>query len=109
MRLAFGTDQSTSTLAPASPLTFAGGLPGGWRARTGNFDWAQTSHPVTLTSPTGRTYPVTMYTSDALRLIPGVVENGLFLGIADLGIIAGPMGVEVLSNEDPEYSVEPNV
>ena len=46
---------------------------------------------------------------DALRLIPGVVENGLFLGIADLGIIAGPMGVEVLSNEDPEYSVEPNV
>lgn len=43
---------------------------------------------------------------DALKLIPGVVENGLFIGIADLGIIAGPMGVEVLSNEDPDYSVE---
>lgn len=43
---------------------------------------------------------------DALKLIPGVVENGLFIGIADLGIIAGPMGVEVLSNEDPDFSVE---
>lgn len=43
---------------------------------------------------------------DALKLVPGVVENGLFIGIADLGIIAGPMGVEVLSNEDPDFSVE---
>lgn len=43
---------------------------------------------------------------DALRLIPGVVENGLFLGIADLGIIAGPMGIEILSNEDPDFSLE---
>ena len=43
---------------------------------------------------------------DALRLIPGVVENGLFIGIADLGIIAGPMGVEVLSNEDDDFDVE---
>ena len=43
---------------------------------------------------------------DALKLIPGVVENGLFVGIADLGIIAGPMGVEVLSNEDADYDVE---
>lgn len=34
---------------------------------------------------------------DALKLVPGVVENGLFLGIADVGIIAGPMGVEVIS------------
>ncbi|NOT70360.1 MAG: ribose-5-phosphate isomerase RpiA [Hyphomicrobium sp.] len=43
---------------------------------------------------------------DALRLIPGVVENGLFIGIADLAIIAGPMGIEVLSNEDPDFNVE---
>jgi ribose 5-phosphate isomerase A len=43
---------------------------------------------------------------DALKLIPGVVENGLFIGIADLGIIAGPMGVEVLSNDDPEFGGE---
>jgi ribose 5-phosphate isomerase A len=40
---------------------------------------------------------------DALKLIPGVVENGLFIGIADLGIIAGPMGVEVLSNDDTDF------
>ena len=43
---------------------------------------------------------------DALRLIPGVVENGLFIGIADLGIISGPLGVEVLSNEDDDFDVE---
>ncbi len=43
---------------------------------------------------------------DALKLIPGVVENGLFLGIADIGIIAGPEGIEVLSNEDPDFSVD---
>jgi ribose 5-phosphate isomerase A len=32
---------------------------------------------------------------DALKLIPGVVESGLFLGIADAAIIAGPDGVVV--------------
>ncbi len=37
---------------------------------------------------------------DALRLIPGVVESGLFIGIADVGVIVGPNGVEILSNED---------
>jgi ribose 5-phosphate isomerase A len=34
---------------------------------------------------------------EALKLIPGVVENGLFLGIADLAVIAGAGGVEILS------------
>ena len=43
---------------------------------------------------------------DVLKLIPGVVENGLFLGIADLGIIAGPKGVEVLSSTDGDFEVE---
>ncbi len=43
---------------------------------------------------------------DALKLIPGVVESGLFLGIADVGIIAGPQGVEVLSADDSEFEVE---
>ncbi len=37
---------------------------------------------------------------DALKLIPGVVETGLFLGIADAAIIAGPAGVRVI--EAPE-------
>jgi ribose 5-phosphate isomerase A len=32
----------------------------------------------------------------ALKRIPGVVENGLFLGIAGAAIVAGPAGVEVL-------------
>ena len=43
---------------------------------------------------------------DSLKLVPGVVENGLFLGIADLGIIAGPMGVEVLSSDDDDFEME---
>lgn len=33
---------------------------------------------------------------EALKFIPGVVENGLFLGIADAAIIAGPDGVTVI-------------
>ena len=32
----------------------------------------------------------------ALKLVPGVVENGLFLGIADAAIVAGPEGIVVL-------------
>ncbi len=43
---------------------------------------------------------------DALKLIPGVVENGLFLGIADLGIVAGPKGVELLASNDEDFDVE---
>jgi ribose 5-phosphate isomerase A len=34
----------------------------------------------------------------ALKLIPGVVENGLFLGLADAAIVAGPDGVVVLTS-----------
>jgi ribose 5-phosphate isomerase A len=33
---------------------------------------------------------------EALKFIPGVVENGLFLGIADAAVVAGPEGVTVL-------------
>ena len=42
---------------------------------------------------------------EALKLVPGVVENGLFLGIADMAIIAGPDGMAVLEREadgDPD-------
>jgi len=37
---------------------------------------------------------------EVLKLIPGVVENGLFLGIADLAIFGGEDGVRVLSADD---------
>ncbi len=37
---------------------------------------------------------------DVLEMIPGVVEHGLFIGIADKAIIAGPSGVQTL--EAPE-------
>jgi ribose 5-phosphate isomerase A len=36
----------------------------------------------------------------ALKLVPGVVENGLFLGLADAAIIAGPDGVAVLGRDN---------
>ena len=36
---------------------------------------------------------------EALKFIPGVVENGLFLGIADAAIVAGADGVVVLEAE----------
>jgi ribose 5-phosphate isomerase A len=36
---------------------------------------------------------------EALKLVPGVVESGLFLGIADAAIIAGPDGVDVLERD----------
>jgi ribose 5-phosphate isomerase A len=34
-----------------------------------------------------------------LKLIPGVVENGLFLGFADAAIVAGADGVEVIEQQ----------
>ena len=46
---------------------------------------------------------------EALKLVPGVVENGLFLGIADMAIIAGPDGIAVLEREadgDPDEDGE---
>jgi ribose 5-phosphate isomerase A len=39
---------------------------------------------------------------EALKMIPGVVENGLFLGIADLAIFGGEDGVRVLSSHDAQ-------
>jgi ribose 5-phosphate isomerase A len=40
---------------------------------------------------------------DALKLVPGLVESGLFLGVADVGIIAGPKGIEVLSGIEIDF------
>lgn len=37
---------------------------------------------------------------EALKIAPGVVENGLFLGLADLAIIGSPAGVEMLEVGD---------
>jgi len=40
---------------------------------------------------------------DALKMVPGVVESGLFIGIADLAIIAGASGiVELVAEDYPE-------
>jgi ribose 5-phosphate isomerase A len=37
---------------------------------------------------------------EALKLVPGVVENGLFLNIADAALIAGPDGVELWERDE---------
>jgi ribose 5-phosphate isomerase A len=34
--------------------------------------------------------------AEMLKMVPGVVEHGLFLGLADIAIIAGPDGVETI-------------
>lgn len=39
---------------------------------------------------------------EALKFIPGVVENGLFLGIADAAVIAGDLGVQVMTVSEAE-------
>lgn len=36
---------------------------------------------------------------EALKLIPGVVENGLFIGIADLAIVAGANGITLVGED----------
>ncbi|GAC58581.1 hypothetical protein GOHSU_43_00250 [Gordonia hirsuta DSM 44140 = NBRC 16056] len=64
------TDQSAQTLAAPSGVDFAGRLPGGWTARIDDYDWAQTTNPVTLTAPSGRTYRAFMHTTDGLRFVP---------------------------------------
>lgn len=43
---------------------------------------------------------------EALKFIPGVVENGLFLGIADVAVIGGPDGVSVIEAHYGEESQE---
>ncbi|MCB1513831.1 MAG: ribose-5-phosphate isomerase RpiA [Hyphomicrobiaceae bacterium] len=45
----------------------------------------------------------------ALKLVPGVVENGLFLGLADAAVIASPEGVTVIEadySEDEEWDLD---
>jgi ribose 5-phosphate isomerase A len=39
---------------------------------------------------------------EALRMVPGVVENGLFLGLADVAFVAGPKGLEVIEADSLE-------
>lgn len=41
---------------------------------------------------------------EALKYVPGMVEHGLFLGIADHAIVSGPDGVLVLNAEDAEIA-----
>ncbi len=65
-----GTDQSSLTLAPPTGVNFSGALPDGWKLSATDYDWAQTTHPMVLTSPTGRTYPVELHTTDGLRFLP---------------------------------------
>ena len=40
---------------------------------------------------------------EALKIAPGVVENGLFLGLADLAFLAGPGGVLTLEAAEPSW------
>lgn len=46
------------------------------------------------------TIPDVELMADTLDIIPGVVEHGLFIGIADRALIAGPSGLTVLRADD---------
>jgi ribose 5-phosphate isomerase A len=37
---------------------------------------------------------------DVLEMIPGVIEHGLFIGIADTAIFAGPDGIEIIEDRN---------
>jgi ribose 5-phosphate isomerase A len=39
---------------------------------------------------------------EALKLVPGVVESGLFIGIADLAVIAADAGITVITIDDED-------
>lgn len=43
---------------------------------------------------------------DLLKIIPGVVENGLFIGIADRGIISGASGIKEIEIDDTETATQ---
>lgn len=40
--------------------------------------------------------------ADSLKLMPGVVEHGLFLDLADTAILGGPNGVELVTIDDEQ-------
>jgi ribose 5-phosphate isomerase A len=42
------------------------------------------------------------FLADALGIVPGVVEHGLFIGIADEAILAGPGGLTILRVDDSQ-------
>jgi ribose 5-phosphate isomerase A len=44
--------------------------------------------------------PDTELLADLLDIVPGIMEHGLFIGIADEAIIASPSGVTVYRTED---------
>ena len=72
------------------------GLEGGIELRsTGREPFLTDGGHFILDASFGR-IPDTRALSDALHAIPGVVEHGLFLGIADMAIIAAPSGVRTL-------------
>jgi ribose 5-phosphate isomerase A len=41
--------------------------------------------------------------ADLLDMVPGVMEHGLFIGIADEAFVAGPSGVVVLRADDSDF------
>jgi ribose 5-phosphate isomerase A len=43
--------------------------------------------------------------SDCLAMLPGVVDSGLFIGIAECAFIGGPNGVEVIESSFDEFDV----
>ncbi|MGA7326494.1 MAG: ribose-5-phosphate isomerase RpiA [Rhodomicrobium sp.] len=53
--------------------------------------------------------PDSEFLAEMLPIIPGVVDHGLFIGLADQAILAGPEGVTVLHAHDPGLNRSPEL
>ena len=56
--------------------------------------WPPTTQPVPTTDPE--------LLAAVLQTIPGVVEHGLFIGLADIALIGTASGVDVIAAPDDE-------
>lgn len=63
---------------------------------TGNEPFVTDGGHLILDASFGR-IPDARALSEALHAVPGVVEHGLFLGLADLGIVAAESGIETIT------------
>jgi ribose 5-phosphate isomerase A len=72
------------------------GLAGPLKVRDGQGDWFLTDGGHHIVDASFGRIPDPRALSDALHAIPGVVEHGLFIGLADVAVLAGPSGIKTL-------------
>jgi ribose 5-phosphate isomerase A len=71
--------------------------------RNGKGDPFRTDNGHLIADCAFREIPYPELLADLLDIVPGVVEHGLFIGIADEAFVAGPSGVIALKAEDGDF------